>query len=42
MEYPASRVRPSLNAAGINDGTLKQMVASKGLQQLENIARPNN
>jgi hypothetical protein len=32
----------SLNAAGINYGTLKQMEAMDRLQQLETIGRPNN
>jgi arylsulfatase len=32
----------SLNAAGINYGTLEQMKAMERLQQLETIARPNN
>ena len=32
----------SLNAAGINYGTLKQMKALKRLEELETIARPNN
>jgi arylsulfatase len=32
----------SLNAAGINYGTLEQMEAMKRLQQLESISRPNN
>ena len=32
----------SLNAAGINYGTLKQMRAMQRLQELETLARPNN
>ncbi|MGB5389212.1 MAG: arylsulfatase [Thermoanaerobaculia bacterium] len=32
----------SLNAAGINYGTLKQMKAMERLQELETLARPNN
>jgi arylsulfatase len=32
----------SLNAAGINYGTLKQMNAMERLQELETLARPNN
>jgi arylsulfatase len=32
----------SLNAAGINYGTLKQMKALERLEELETIARPNN
>lgn len=32
----------SLNAAGINYQTLKNMAALKRLQELETIARPNN
>jgi arylsulfatase len=32
----------SLNAAGINYGTLKQMQAMERLQMLETLARPNN
>jgi arylsulfatase len=40
-DYPLQE-GSSLNAAGINYGTLKQMDALKHLQQLESIARPNN
>lgn len=32
----------SLNAAGINYGTLKQMKAMERLQEIETLARPNN
>ena len=32
----------SLNAAGINYGTLKQMKAMERLQMLETLSRPNN
>ena len=32
----------SLNAAGINYGSLKNAAALKRLQELETIARPNN
>ena len=39
--YPF-QVGSSLNAAGINYGTLKNMAALKRLKELETIARPNN
>jgi arylsulfatase len=32
----------SLNAAGINYGSLKAMDAMKRLQEIETISRPNN
>ena len=40
-DYPM-QAGSSLNAAGINYGTLKQMEAMDRLQQLESISRPNN
>jgi arylsulfatase len=40
-DYPF-QAGSSLNAAGINYGTLKQMEAMERLQQLETISRPNN
>jgi arylsulfatase len=40
-DYPF-QAGSSLNAAGINYGTLKQMEAMDRLQQLETISRPNN
>jgi len=40
-DYPFQK-GSSLNAAGINYGTLEQMKAMKRLQELETLARPNN
>ena len=40
-EYPYQE-GSSLNAPGINYQTLKAAAAMKRLQQLENLARPNN
>jgi arylsulfatase len=40
-DYPL-QAGSSLNAAGINYGTLRQMQAMERLQQLESISRPNN
>jgi arylsulfatase len=40
-DYPFQK-GSSLNAAGINYGTLEQMKAMERLQQLETLARPNN
>ncbi len=40
-DYPFQK-GSSLNAAGINYGTLEQMKAMERLQELETLARPNN
>jgi hypothetical protein len=39
--YPMQK-GSSLNAAGINYGTLENLDAMRRLRELENIARPNN
>ncbi|MGB5814152.1 MAG: hypothetical protein WBI27_03020 [Thermoanaerobaculia bacterium] len=41
LDYPFQE-GSSLNAAGINYGTLKQMKAMERLQEIETLARPNN